>query len=49
MKGEGVTNYVLGPFAKADKSWLEPLLQALAIYLDLLLTGKTAEYIARLA
>ena len=48
IKGDAVTNYVLGAFAKADRAWLEPLLDALASGLDLLLKGKTAEYLAHL-
>ncbi len=48
IKGDVVTNYVLGTFAKADKTWLEPLMDALADNLQRLLDGKTAEYLARL-
>jgi peptidyl-tRNA hydrolase, PTH1 family len=47
-KEEAVTNYVLNPFAKADKAWLEPLLSALASEFDLLLKGKYSEYAAKL-
>jgi PTH1 family peptidyl-tRNA hydrolase len=48
VKGDAVTNYVLNPFAKADKSWLEPLISALAAELDLLLAGNYAAYAAKL-
>ena len=48
VKGDAVTNYVLNPFAKADKTWLEPLLAALADEVDLLLAGKVADYAAKL-
>jgi PTH1 family peptidyl-tRNA hydrolase len=48
VKGDAVTNYVLNPFAKADKKWMEPLLAALADEFDLLLAGKNAEYLAQL-
>ncbi len=47
-KGDVVTNYVLSSFAKTDAVWLEPLMQALAGGLDLLLSGKVADYIAQL-
>jgi peptidyl-tRNA hydrolase, PTH1 family len=47
-KDEAVTNYVLGSFAKADKTWLEPLLTALACEIDLLLEGDCAGYMAKL-
>jgi len=47
-KGDIVTNYVLGPFAKADKIWLEPLLTVLADDFDQMLEGKTAEYLKRI-
>ena len=48
VKGEAVTNYVLNPFAKADKTWLEALLDALAAESDLLLAGKFSDYAAKL-
>lgn len=48
VRGDVVTDYVLGAFAKADRVWLEPLLEALASNLERLLEGKTAEYLARL-
>ena len=49
VKGDAVTNYVLNPFAKADKKWLTPLIDALAAEFDLLLAGKHATYLAKLA
>jgi PTH1 family peptidyl-tRNA hydrolase len=42
-----VLNYVLGNFAKGDHKWLAPLLAALAENFDLLLEGKTAEYLKK--
>ena len=48
VKGDAVTNYVLNPFAKADKTWLEPLLSVLASEFDLLLAGNYAGYAAKL-
>ncbi|MFA5040418.1 MAG: aminoacyl-tRNA hydrolase [Bdellovibrionales bacterium] len=47
-KEDAVTNYVLNPFSKADKAWLDPLLVALAGELDLLLAGKMADYAKKL-
>jgi len=49
VKGDAVTNYVLGNFAKADKKWLEPLFDALAGEFDLLLKGKTTDYASHVA
>jgi PTH1 family peptidyl-tRNA hydrolase len=48
VKGEAVTSYVLGPFAKAEKTWLEPLIAALASEFDLLLAGNHAAYQTKL-
>jgi PTH1 family peptidyl-tRNA hydrolase len=48
VKGDVVTNYVLGAFAKSDRVWLEPLLDAIAENFDKLLKGKMAEYLVRL-
>jgi PTH1 family peptidyl-tRNA hydrolase len=48
VKGDAVTNYVLGNFAKADKQWLAPLLEKLAGEFNLLMEDKTAEYVKRL-
>jgi PTH1 family peptidyl-tRNA hydrolase len=49
VKGDAVSNYVLGGFAKADHKWLEDLLIALAGELELLLAGKMTEYSKRVA
>jgi peptidyl-tRNA hydrolase, PTH1 family len=49
VKGDAVLNYVLSPFAKADRKWLEALLEALAGEFDLMLKGKTAEYVKRVS
>ena len=46
---EEVLNYVLSPFAKADRGWLDPLLDALAAEFDLLREGKIAAYLNRIA
>ena len=48
VKGDVVTDYVLSPFAKADKKWLEPLLDALAKEFDLLLKGDIEAYLKQL-
>jgi PTH1 family peptidyl-tRNA hydrolase len=48
VKGDAVTHYVLNPFAKADKTWLEPLLTALAEGVPLLLQRDYAGYVKRL-
>jgi PTH1 family peptidyl-tRNA hydrolase len=48
VKGDEVTNYVLSPFAKSDRAWREPLLEALASNIALLLEDNPAEYLARL-
>jgi len=48
IKGGAVLNYVLNPFAKADKVWLEPLISALASECDLLLAGDHKNYLAKL-
>ncbi|MGE3622307.1 MAG: aminoacyl-tRNA hydrolase [Bdellovibrionales bacterium] len=47
VKGDAVTNYVLGPFAKADGAWVEPLLDNLAKEFDVMLDGKTDAYLKR--
>ncbi len=44
VKGDVVSNYVLNPFAKADKVWLESLLAALAKNFDLMLAANQVEY-----
>ncbi|MDE2029154.1 MAG: aminoacyl-tRNA hydrolase [Alphaproteobacteria bacterium] len=48
VKGDAVTNYVLNPFAKADRAWVEPLLDAIAGEFDLLLAGDYAAYAMKL-
>ncbi|MDR3450974.1 MAG: aminoacyl-tRNA hydrolase [Alphaproteobacteria bacterium] len=48
VKGDAVTNYVLNPFAKSDKAWLEPLIDKLAGECDLLLAGNHKDYLAAL-
>jgi PTH1 family peptidyl-tRNA hydrolase len=47
-KGDVVTNYVLNAFAKADKIWLNTLLETLAAEFDVMLAGKTVEYAKRI-
>jgi peptidyl-tRNA hydrolase, PTH1 family len=49
VKGDVVTNYVLGDFSKTDKEWLEPLLKNAASEFDLMLKGETSAYSKRLA
>lgn len=44
-----VSAYVLSNFAKADKAWLEPLLQAVTAEFSLMLAGKDADYMTRVA
>ncbi|MHA6731884.1 aminoacyl-tRNA hydrolase [Devosia sp. A369] len=46
---EFVTNHVLGDFAKADQAWVEPLLDAMAKHVDLLLKGDDSGYMNKLA
>lgn len=41
--------HVLGDFAKADQSWLEPMLDAAAGHLDLLLSGDESSYMNKVA
>jgi PTH1 family peptidyl-tRNA hydrolase len=48
-KGAAVTNHVLGSFAKADKIWLDQLLDNLANEFSLLLQGHAVDYAARVA
>jgi len=48
VKGDAVSNYVLNPFAKADKVWVETIVSALASELDLLLTGNHTAYAAKM-
>ncbi len=49
VKGDVVLNYVLGNFAKADYQWVEPILNAIAHDFPLMLEGKTADYLNRIA
>jgi PTH1 family peptidyl-tRNA hydrolase len=49
VKGDAVTNYVLNPFSRADKIWLEPLLFTIAAEFSLLLKGGAAAYAAKLS
>jgi len=44
-----VHNYVLGNFSKQDTIWLEPLLNALANHIDLLLQDKESNFMNKLA
>lgn len=47
VKGDVVTNYVLGNFAKADKVWVDPLLEALTVEFPTMLKGAASDYLAR--
>ena len=44
-----VTGHVLGDFAKADKAWLEPLLDAVAEHAGLLVAGDDAGFMNKIA
>lgn len=46
---EAVQNHVLGDFAKADKTWLVPLLDALADHIDMLIRGEESQFLNKLA
>lgn len=46
---EFVTNHVLGDFAKADKAWLEPLLDGVGKHVGLLLKGDDSGFMNKLA
>jgi PTH1 family peptidyl-tRNA hydrolase len=46
---ELVHNHVLGDFAKADRSWLDPLLDALADNADMLARGEDSQLMNKLA
>ena len=48
-KGEAVTNHVLSNFVKADRTWLEPLLDVLTAEFHVMLEGKPNEYQSRIA
>jgi PTH1 family peptidyl-tRNA hydrolase len=49
VKGEAVTNHVLGDFTKADKVWLASLLEVLTDEFAVMLNGKPNEYQSRIA
>lgn len=44
-----VSGYVLRDFAKADSTWLEPLLEAVALSVDTLVKGEDANFTNKLA
>ncbi len=46
---ELVTNHVLGDFAKVDHSWLDPLLDELALNADMLVRGEDSQLMNKLA
>ncbi|KKB07237.1 aminoacyl-tRNA hydrolase [Devosia chinhatensis] len=46
---ENVTHHVLGDFAKADKAWLDPLLDEVARQVPLLLKGDDSGFMNKLA
>ena len=46
---ERVLGWVLGDFAKADRQWLDPLLDAVADFAPLLVSGKQEEFMTRVA
>ncbi|MCS6757814.1 MAG: aminoacyl-tRNA hydrolase [Candidatus Devosia euplotis] len=46
---ENVTHHVLGDFAKANQSWLEPLLDAIGQHVGLLLRGDDSGFMNKLA
>lgn len=48
-KGEAVTNHVLDRFAKADKEWLEALLEVLATEFPKMLQGDAVAYAKSIA
>ncbi len=45
---EQVHNHVLGDFAKADRVWLEPLIEAIADNADMLLKGEDSQLLNKL-
>jgi PTH1 family peptidyl-tRNA hydrolase len=45
---EAVHNHVLGDFAKADRVWLEPLLDAIADNADMLIRGEESQFLNKL-
>lgn len=44
-----VTGYVLGDFSKADREWLEPLLEAIADNIELICKGDDAGFMNRVS
>lgn len=46
---EAVSNWVLRDFAKADKVWLQPLIDAVAEHVPLLVQGDDAKFMNRVA
>jgi len=44
-----VSGYVLHDFAKADKAWLEPLIDAVAKEIGLMVKGEDARFATRIA
>ncbi len=44
-----VTPHVLGDFAKDDRDWLDPLLEAIGEHIGLLVTGEDSTFMNRLA
>lgn len=44
IKGDAVTNYVLNPFSKADKIWLDPLLDGITSHIEYLWQGNLTVY-----
>ena len=48
-KGDIVTQYVLGPFSKADQKWVAPLLETVADEFDVMLKGRPTDYQSRVA
>ncbi|MDX2027980.1 MAG: aminoacyl-tRNA hydrolase [Alphaproteobacteria bacterium] len=49
QRGDIVSDYVLSPFAKSDKTWLEPLLDVVASGFESLLSGETSDYLSHIA
>ncbi|CAD7024118.1 aminoacyl-tRNA hydrolase [Pseudorhizobium endolithicum] len=46
---ELVHNHVLGDFAKADRAWLEPLLDAIADNAEMLVRGEDSQFLNKIA
>ena len=44
-----VSDYVLHDFAKADRAWVEPLVEAVALYMPLLALGDPAAFMNKVA